>query len=124
MWQLNTKDIQEVPKYQKIQKIQNTKVEFGRIISVYHQDCVPHMEKVFSIVRKIYDRKPRDNLKDLDVNTAFWCIFMSAVHLGRDYSLNLRFVKNQSSKSVGQLFRTPEKLIKERTEITGVIVHD
>ena len=46
-----------------------------------------------------------DNLKDFDVNTAIWGIFMSvtlqaAVHLGRDYSLNLRSVKNQSSKSV------------------------
>ena len=39
------------------------------------------------------------------MNTAIWCTFMSvtlqaAVHLGRDYSLNLRSVKNQSSKSV------------------------
>ena len=91
----------------------------------FSPDCVPHMEKVFSIVRKIYDRKPTDNLKDLDVNTAIWCIFMSvtlqaAVHLGRDYSLNLRSVKNQCSNSVEQLFRTTEKLIKEQTEITGL----
>ena len=53
---------------------------------------VPHMEKVFSIVRKIYDRKPTDDLKDLDVNPAIWGFFMSvtlqaAVHLGRDGSL-------------------------------------
>ena len=39
----------------------------------------------------------------------------AAVHLGRDYSLNLRSVKNQSSKSVEHLFRTTEKLIKEQT---------
>ena len=88
-------------------------------------DCVPHMEKVFSIVRKIYDRKPTDNLKDLDVNPAIWCIFMSvtlqaAVHLGRDFSLNLRSVKNQSSEFVEHFFRTTEKLIKEQTEITGL----
>ena len=84
--------------------------------------CISH-EKVFSIVRKIYDRKRTDNLKDLDVNTAIWCIFMSvtlqaAVHLGRDYSQNLRSIKNQTSKSVEQLFRTTEKLINEQTEIT------
>ena len=36
---------------------------------------VPHMEKVYSIVRKTYDRSPRDNLDDLDVNTAVWCIY-------------------------------------------------
>ena len=58
-------------------------------------DCVPRMEKVFSIVRKIYDWKPTDNIKDFDVNTAIWSILISvtlqaAVHLGRDYSLNLR----------------------------------
>ena len=69
------------------------------------------MEKVFSIIRKMYDRKPTDDLQDLDVHTAIWCIFMSvtleaAVHLGRDYSLNLRCVKNQSSKAVELLFRT------------------
>ena len=44
----------------------------------------------------------------------------AAVHLGRDYSMNLRSVKNQSSKSVEQLFRTTERLIKEQTETTGV----
>ena len=60
-------------------------------------DCVLHMEKVFSIIRKIYDPKPTDDLKDLDVNTAIWCEVMSvtlqaAVHLGRDYSLGLRSV--------------------------------
>ena len=87
-------------------------------------DCVPHMEKVLSIVRKINDRKPTDNLKDLDVNPSFCGKFMSvtlkaAVHLGRDYSLNLRSVKNQSSKSAEHLFRTPEKLIEELTEITS-----
>ena len=88
-------------------------------------DCVPHMEKVFSTIRKIYDRKPTDDLKDLDVNTAIWCIFISvtlqaAVHLGRDNSQNPRSIKNQSSKSAGQLFRTTEKLVKEQTEITGL----
>ena len=51
-------------------------------------DCVPHMEKVLSIERKIYDRKPTDNLKDLDVTTAIWGFFMSvtlqaAFHLGQ-----------------------------------------
>ena len=44
----------------------------------------------------------------------------AAVHLGRDYLLNLRSVKNQSSKSAEQLFRTIDKLIKEQTEITGL----
>ena len=44
----------------------------------------------------------------------------AAVHRGRDDSLNLRSVKNESSKSVEHLFRTTEKLIKEQTEITGL----
>ena len=85
-----------------------------------------HGESLFDL-RKIYDRKPTDNLRDFDVNTAIWCIFMSvtlqaAVHLGRDYSLNLRSIKNQSSNSVDQFSRTTEKLIKEHMEIR--IVHD
>ena len=33
-------------------------------------DCLPHMEKVFSIVRQTYDRSPTDDLNDLDVRTA------------------------------------------------------
>ena len=37
LWQLITKDVQDIPKFQKIQKIQNRKVEFGPMISVYHQ---------------------------------------------------------------------------------------
>ena len=64
-WRLNTKDVQENSKFQKIQEIQHLKVEFGNV------------EKVFLIVRKIYDQKPTDKLKDLDVNTAIWCVFMS-----------------------------------------------
>ena len=39
-------------------------------------DYVPHMERVFSIVRQICDQKPTEDLKDLDVNTAIWCVFM------------------------------------------------
>ena len=92
-------------------------------------DYVPHMGKVFSIVRKIYDRKPTDNLKDLDVNTAIWGISMSvtlhaAVHLGRDYSINLRSVKNQSSMSVKQMFCSTEKFIQEQMEIAGLSTID
>ena len=48
-------------------------------------------EKVFSIVRQRYGRSPTDQMKDLDVNTAIWGIFMSvtlqaAVHLGKDFT--------------------------------------
>ena len=78
-----------------------------------------------SIVRKTCDQKPTEDLKVLDVNTTIWGVFMSvtlhaAVHLGQDCSMNLRSVKNQSSKSVDQLFWTTERLIKEQTETTGV----
>ena len=71
------------------------------------------MEKVFSIVRKICDRKLTEDFKDLDVNTAIWGKFMSvtlqaAVHLARDYSLNFRYIKNQSSKAEEPLLRTTE----------------
>ena len=33
--------------------------------------AVPHMEKVYSIVRQIYGRSPMDDMNDLDENSAF-----------------------------------------------------
>ena len=36
---------------------------------------VLHMEKVFSIVRQRYGLSPMDQMKNLDVNTAFWSFF-------------------------------------------------
>ena len=65
------------------------------------------MEKVFSIVRQRYGPSPMDQMKNLDVNTAIWGIFMSvtlqaAVHLGKDYSENLRSTKNQPKESFRQ----------------------
>ena len=87
----------------------------------YHisPECVPNMNKVFSIVRQTYDRSPTDDLNDLDVYTAFWCILMSvtlhaAVHLGQDYTENLRSTKNQPLKSVRHLFQTTERLITDQ----------
>ena len=52
---------------------------------------VLHMEKVFSIVRQRCCISPTDRMTNPDVNTAFWCVFMSvtlqvAVHLGKDYT--------------------------------------
>ena len=68
---------------------------------------VPHMEKVFSIVRQRYGLSPMDQMKNLDVNTAKWSILMSvtfqaAVHLGTDYTENVRSTKNQHKKSLRQ----------------------
>ena len=87
-------------------------------------DYVPHMERVFSIVRKICDQKPTEGLKDLDVNTAIWCMFMchtsSCSSSWTGLFNELRSVKNQSSKSVERFSRTTERLIKDQTETTGV----
>ena len=64
-----------------------------------------HSETVFSIVIKIYKREPADPMEDLDVNAAIWGIFLNTtlqapVHLGQDYEVNLRFVKNHLWKSL------------------------
>ena len=72
-------------------------------------------EAVFSMVREIYGRTLRDPKKDLDVNLAIWKMFLNttlraAVHLGKDYEGNLRYVKNYLWKTAGQLFRETEKL--------------
>ena len=83
---------------QDIQETQETRepkamTKIGHTISI-STNYVLHMEKVFSIVRQIDGRSPTDQMKDLDVFTAIWCIFMSvtlqaAVHLGKDYRENL-----------------------------------
>ena len=51
----------------------------------------------------------------------FSCLshFQAAVHIGHNLSQNLRSIKNQSLKSVKQLFRTAERLIIDQMEITG-----
>ena len=81
------------------------------------------------IVRQTYGRKPTDDLKDLDVNTALWKTLMSvtlqaAVHLVQDYLENLRSIKNQPLMSVKQSIRTTEKLITDQKEITCIPVID
>ena len=35
-------------------------------------EVVSCMDKAYSIVRKTYDRKPTDQMEDLDVNAAIW----------------------------------------------------
>ena len=77
---------------------------------------VPRMDKVYSIVRKIYGRSPTDGLNDLDEN--------NAICLGRDFMENLRFTKNQLLKSVKQLFQVTEKLLKDQSEISGLTTID
>ena len=57
------------------------------------------------------------------MNTASWGMLMSvklqaAVHLGQDYTDNLRSTKNQPLKSVKQLFQTTERLIEDTVETT------
>ena len=48
----------------------------------------------------------------------------AAVHLGKDYTENLRSTKNQPLKSVKQLFQMAETLITDQTEITGLTTID
>ena len=86
---------------------------------------IHHTEAVFSIVRGIYGQELDDPLSDFDVNMAIWGIFLNAtlraaVHLGQDYEVNLRYVKNNLWNSVGQLSNETGKLISDQTEITGV----
>ena len=91
-------------------------------------DTAPHMETVFSIVRKIYEREPADPMDDLDVNMATFFFLnttlRAAVHLGQDYEVNLRFVKTHLWKSVEQLFNETGRLIRDQTEINGVTTID
>ena len=92
-------------------------------------EVVSYVDKVYSIVRKTYDRGPTDEMKDLIVNAAIWRMFMNttlqaAVHLRQDYDQNLRFVKNHFWSSLKTSFKETEKLIKNQTEIIRVSMID
>ena len=63
------------------------------------------------------------------MSAAIWSILLNttlqaAVHLGRDYEVNFRFVKNRLWNSVEQLFNETGRLIRDQTEITGVTTID
>ena len=83
------------------------------------------MEAVFSNGQKDLWKTPGDPVEDLNVFWAIWRMFMNttlraAVHLGKDYDTNLRFVNNYLWKTTGQLLRETEKLISGQTETTGI----
>ena len=83
------------------------------------------MNKVYSIVRKTYDRGSLDEMEDLNVNAVSWRMFLNtslqaAVHLGQDHDQNLRFVKNHFWSSLKKLFKETVNLIKNQTEIIDV----
>ena len=48
----------------------------------------------------------------------------AAVHLGNDYLENLHSTKNQSQRTMKQLFEVTRKLVSEQTEIQGVSLTD
>ena len=78
-------------------------------------------------MRQRYGLSPGDKMENLGVNAAVWRIFVSvtlqaAVHRGKDYSENLRSIKNQSMRSLKQLFHVNGKLNQE--EITSIPVID
>ena len=88
-------------------------------------DTSRHMEAVFSHGEEIYGKPPGDPMEDLNVNLAIWWMFMNttlrvAVHLGKDFEANLRYVKNHLWKTAGQLFRETEKLVSGQTETAGL----
>ena len=70
---------------------------------------------VYDMVRKVYERPAGDSMEDLDLNMAFWRIFMNAtlraaIDLGNDHDVNLRNVQNSSWRTAGQLFGDIEKV--------------
>ena len=87
-----------LPVFQKNEGFLKLKEGNGHTISTISSEVVSYMEKVYSIVRKTYDRGPTDEMEDLNANAAVWRMFINAalhaaVHLGEDYDQNLRFVK-------------------------------
>ena len=90
--------------------------------------CAVHGQSLLDCETKMWSQS-EGQMKDLDVNTAIWGIFMSitlqaAVHLGKDYTENLRSTKNQALKSLKQLFQVTERLTTDQREITGLTTID
>ena len=68
-------------------------------------------------------------MENLDVNAAAWSIFMSvtlqaAVHLGTNFTNNLRSTRNQYMKSLRQLVQVTRKLIVEQTDNSVITTID
>ena len=62
---------------------------------------------------------------DLNVNLAIWRLFMNttlraAVHLGKDYEVKFKNVKNHLWKTALKLFRETEKPFKGQRATTGI----
>ena len=88
---------------EQFRKLRNPKAESRKWLHNLHMSpaVVPRVDTVFSIVRKIYDREPTDNMDDLDVNAAIWGLFLNtflraAVHLGQDYAEIFTICKESS----------------------------
>ena len=82
----------------------------------------PHMKKVYSIVRQIHGRSPTDDMNDLDV--IFVTVTLhAAVHKIFGES-TIYQESNQILKSVKELFRVTEKLIKGQREVGGLTTID
>ena len=82
------------------------------------------MDKVYSIVRKTYDRGLTDEMEDLDGNPAIWRIvheYHSSISSSSwsDYDQNLRFVKNHFWSSLKKSSKTL-KNDQSQKETTGV----
>ena len=84
--------------------------------------CVPHLDKIYSNLGQKIGRTSRDDMNDLDSNSLVRRMFMTAtldaaVHLGQDYLENVNSTKNQTQRTIRQLFDVTQKLITDRKEI-------
>ena len=78
-------------------------------------DSIPHMERGYSKVRLMMNRKPGDGTDDFDENLLISGMFMSspwnaAVHLGKIFW----------DPTMKQMFEVSQRLIKDQPEIFGV----
>ena len=91
------------------------------------QEGAEHMDKVFSLVRKMYGYSPNDEMEGINVNGASWSFFKTAtlraaVTLGNNYTENLTTTKTE--KSLRQLIHMTQDLVLEQTETNGITTID
>ena len=73
-WSNHEEEVTETCCIQKFRKLEFPRVRSRKWPHHFHMSpaVVPHMEKVYSIVRQIFGRSPTDDLNDLDENYAVW----------------------------------------------------
>ena len=100
LWQLNTKDIQEIPKFQEVHKTQNPNIEFGHIFVVHHQTMHHTWRKCSRSQERfmIENRQISGKTSMCTPQFGVYSSFQASVHLGRDFYIEFTICQESTLK--------------------------